>query len=318
MTRARIITSVLLTMRLTALMLFCVLLAAGASAQSKGNGRINGKILDDQGKPAQNVQVRASRTGDALIMEAKTNEKGEWSLQGMAPGQWNFEFVKEGFDPQRMQVQIADNRNPPIDMKLTKAAPAVDPNVELQTEMKKAAELQQAGKTADARKLIEDLLVKYPSVYRLHAFIATTYGDEKNYDKAIEHMKIVVEKEPADIDLKLFLAELLANKGDKAEAQKILDSIDMTQVKDPVMFINQAIGSINAGRADEAVAMLDKIGKQFPTRADVHYYRARANIVGKKMVEAKADLEKFISMAPPDAREMADAKKLLEQLKDVK
>ncbi len=36
------------------------------------------------------------------------------------------------------------------------------------------------------------------------------------------------------------------------------------------------------------------------------------------MPEAKADLEKFVSMAPPDARELPDAKKLLEQLKDVK
>ena len=34
--------------------------------------------------------------------------------------------------------------------------------------------------------------------------------------------------------------------------------------------------------------------------------------------EAKADLEKFVSIAAPDARELPDAKKLLEQLKDAK
>ena len=38
--------------RNAALILLCVLLAASASAQPKGNARINGKILDDQGKPA--------------------------------------------------------------------------------------------------------------------------------------------------------------------------------------------------------------------------------------------------------------------------
>jgi 5-hydroxyisourate hydrolase-like protein (transthyretin family) len=110
--------------RLMAFILACVFLAAGASAQPQGNGRINGKILDDQGKPAANVQVRATKAGESVALEAKTNDKGEWSLQGMAAGQWNFEFQKEGFDPQRMQVQIAENRNPPIDMKLTKAPPA--------------------------------------------------------------------------------------------------------------------------------------------------------------------------------------------------
>jgi predicted Zn-dependent protease len=304
--------------RNAALILLCVLLAATASAQPKGNARINGKILDDQGKPAAAVAVRAVKVGDSQVMEAKTNDKGEWTMNGLTTGGWNFEFIKDGFDPQRMTLQIAENRNPPIDMKLTKAAPVVDPNVELQAEMKKAVELQQAGKLPEARKVIEDLIAKYPSAFRLNAFVAQTYEAEKNFDKAIEHMKIVVEKEPADIDMKMFLAELYVQKGSRDEAQKMLGSIDMTQVKDPTLFINLAIGSINAGKADDAIATLDMVGKQFPTQANVLYYRARAYIVAKKMAEAKADLEKFVSLAPPDARELPDAKKLLEQLKAVK
>jgi predicted Zn-dependent protease len=300
------------------MILLCVFLAASASAQPKGKARINGKILDDQGKPAQAVLVRAVKVGDSQVMEARTNEKGEWTLNGLTAGGWNFEFAKDGFDSQRMTVQVTENRNPPIDMRLTKAAPAVDPNVELQAGMQQAVELQKAGKLADSRKIIEDLIAKYPAAYKLNAFVASTYESEKNYDKAIEHVKIVVEKEPADIDMKTYLAELYTLKGDKVETQKVLDSIDMTQVKDPTLFINSAITSINAGNVDEAIAMLDKLGKQFPAQANILYYRARAYIVAKKMPEAKADLEKFVSIAPLDARELPDAKKLLEQLKNVK
>jgi tetratricopeptide (TPR) repeat protein len=296
--------------RNAALILLCVFLAASASAQPKGNARINGKILDDQGKPAQAVLVRAVKVGDSQAMEAKTNDKGEWTMTGLTAGGWNFEFLKDGFDSQRM--------NPPIDMKLTKAAPAVDPNVELQAAMKEAVELQKGGKNPEARKIIEDLIAKYPEAYRLNAFVASTYEAEKNYDKAIEHMKIVVDKEPADIDMKTYLAELYTQKGSRDEAQKVLESVDMTQVKDPTIFINLAIGSINAGKADDALSTLDKVYKQFPAQSNVLYYRARAYIVAKKLPEAKADLEKFVSLAAPDARELPDAKKLLEQLKDVK
>jgi predicted Zn-dependent protease len=302
--------------RNTALILFCVLFAAIASAQSKGNARVNGKILDDEGKPAAGVLVRAIKAGDAAPVEIKTNDKGEWKLENLAAGNWNFEFLKEGFDPQRMSLELT-NRNPPIEMKLTKTA-AVDPNAELQAGMKQAMELQKSGKGEEARKIISDLIAKYPEAYRLNAFIAQTYAEEKNYDKAIEYLKIVVDKEPGDIDMKTFLAELYTAKGLKEEAQKVLDSVDMTQVKDPTIFINMAISSINAGKADEAIDLLDKVAKQFPTQSNVLYYRARANIVAKKMPEAKADLEKFVSIAPPDARELPDAKKLLEQLKDVK
>ena len=304
--------------RNAALILLCVLFAASVSAQPKGNARISGKILDDQGKPAQAVLVRAVKVGDSQAQEAKTNDKGEWSMAGLTAGGWNFEFVKDGFDSQRMTIQVTENRNPAVDMKLTKAAPVVDPNVELQAGMKQAIELQKAGKVADARKIIEDLIAKYPEAYRLNAFVASTYESEKNWDKAIEHQKIVVEKEPADIDMKTYLAELYTQKGSRDEAQKVLESVDMSQVKDPTIFINLAIGSINAGKADDAISTLDKVYKQFPAQSNVLYYRARAYIVAKKMVEAKADLEKFVSLAAPDARELPDAKKLLEQLKDVK
>jgi len=305
--------------RTLALILLCLSLASSLSAQSKGNGRINGKILDDQGKPAQNVLIRGMRAGDALVLEARTNDQGEWQLQNLAAGKYTFEFMKEGFDLQRMEVAIADNnRNPPIDLKLTKAAATVDPNAEIQAEVGKAVALQKEGKQADARKIITDVIAKYPMAYRLNAFVANTYEAEKNYDKAIEHLKIVTDKEPNDIEMTTYMAELLGAKGDKAGAQKLLESVDMSKVTDPTMFINQAIGSINADKPDEAIATLDKVNKAFPTRADVFYYRARAYIKGKKMAEAKADLEKFVAMAPPDARELADAKKLLEQLKDIK
>jgi hypothetical protein len=36
------------------------------------------------------------------------------------------------------------------------------------------------------------------------------------------------------------------------------------------------------------------------------------------MPEAKADLEKFVAAAPATARELPDAKKILEQMKDIK
>lgn len=302
--------------RTLAFILLCLSLATRVWAQ--GTGRINGKIVDDTGKPAQNVQIRAQRAGDPLVMDARTNDKGEWQMQNMTAGKWTFEFMKEGFDLQRMEVAIAETRNPAIDLKLTKAAPVADPNVEIQAEMQKAAALQKEGKQADARKIITDVLTKYPVAYRLNAFIASTYEAEKNYDKAIEHLRIVVDKEPADVEIKTYLAEMLTAKGDKAEAEKVLETLDISKVTDPTTFLNMAIQSINADRPDEAIATLDKVNKAFPTRADVFYYRARAYIKGKKMAEAKADLEKFVAMAPPDARELADAKKLLEQLKDVK
>jgi 5-hydroxyisourate hydrolase-like protein (transthyretin family) len=112
-----------------AFILLCLSLATSVWAQ--GKGRVNGKILDDAGKPAQNVQIRAQRAGDPLVMEARTNDKGEWQMQNMTAGKWTFEFMKEGFDLQRMEVAVADTRNPAIDLKLTKGLRVMGSNAQL-------------------------------------------------------------------------------------------------------------------------------------------------------------------------------------------
>jgi predicted Zn-dependent protease len=312
----------MITMRKLTFIAFIVAslcVASIAAAQLRGEGRISGKVVDEQGQPLPDVQVKGSKVGEVQPMTAKTNNKGEWALNGIAPGQWNLEFTKEGYESAKTTITLEDSgQSPSIDLKMAKAVPKVDPNAEIQAEVKRAAALMEGQKFADARKVYEDLLAKYPDVHQLHRFIASSYIGEKNNAKAIEHLKMVLEKEPTNVEMKLITGDLMLESGDKAEGLAMLQSVDMAQVKDPSSIINGAITMINDGKTDEALALLDNVGKQFPDRADVHYYRGRAYVAAKKLPEAKAALEKFVSMAPPDARELADAKKILEQLKDVK
>ena len=118
--------------------------------------------------------------------------------------------------------------------------------------------------------------------------------------------------------MKLVLADLMMEGGDKAAALEMMKSVDVTKIKNPLPLINSSISLINASKTDEALELLNKVATQFPTQAEVYYYRGRAYVAAKKYPEAKADLDKFVSMAAPDARELPDAKKLLDQLKDAK
>jgi Flp pilus assembly protein TadD len=78
--------------------------------------------------------------------------------------------------------------------------------------------------------------------------------------------------------------------------------------------MNAAINQINDGKGLEAVETLNKLAAQFPTNAQIYYYRGRAYLAASKFDEAKADLEKFISMAPADSKDAAEAKKILAQM----
>jgi predicted Zn-dependent protease len=305
-------------LRYTAAVLGFLLVAAGvAGAQIRGDGRIAGKVVDDTGQPMVDVQVRAVMEGQTQPLQTKTNKKGEWSINGLAAGQWTVEFTKEGYDPQKAPIAVDETgRTPNINVTLAKPAPKVDPTAELQAEAQKGNALMQQEKFADARKIYEDLLAKYPTVFQLHAYIAQSYAGEKNYDQAIEHIKMVVEKDPSNAEMKLMLGDLMMEKGDKAAALEVMQTVDLTQVKNPLPLINAGITLINDNKADDAIALLTKVAQQFPAQPETYYYRGRAYIVAKKLPEARTDLEKYVSIAPPDAPQLADAKKVLEQLKD--
>ena len=158
--------------------------ASIAAAQIRGEGRISGKVVDEQGQPLADVQVKGNKVGELQPMMAKTNNKGEWALNGIAPGQWNLEFSKEGFEGAKTTIELDDSgRAPSIDLKMAKAVPKVDPNAEIQAEVKRAAALMEGQKFAEARKIYEDLLTKFPDVYQLNRFIASRYSARRTMPK---------------------------------------------------------------------------------------------------------------------------------------
>jgi hypothetical protein len=116
------------TLRKTAFLLLFTLAATGALAQARGEGRVSGKVVDDKGQPLQDVQVKATMTGQPLPVQTKSNKKGEWTINGIAGGEWNLEFSKDGFDPQNGKVTVDENsRMGDITVKLAKHTEKVDP-----------------------------------------------------------------------------------------------------------------------------------------------------------------------------------------------
>jgi predicted Zn-dependent protease len=290
------------------------MMASAALAQSKGNAKVTGKLVDEQGQPVADAVVRMQMVGQTDVMTAKSDKKGEWKINGLAEGQWRIMAGKDGLEVANQVTEIRNSNPAPIMLTLAKPVAKVDPSVEINAESQRAATIAQSGKFAEARKIYEDLLVKYPSVYQLEGFIARTYAGENNTAEAMKHLKVNLEKEPTNVDLKLLEADLLMASGDKAGSKAILDTLDITQVKDPFPYINSAITMINEGKGEDAAASLTKLMAQFPTLPDLYYYRGRAYVSAQKLTEAKADLEKYIATAPPGTKEAADAKRILDQI----
>ena len=312
-----------MTARAMAIALAAVLALGAVTAAQKGKTKAQGKVVDEQGQPLGDVIVAAVMEGmEKPFQQVKSNNKGEWSIQNLAAGKWKFFFGgKQGLEEKGVDVAVGESGT--VSVPEVKLAKPVDHDAVINSEIQKAAELMQTRQPAEARKVYEGILAKYPQAQpaftaQLHGAVAQTYMAENNNAGAVDSLKKATETDAANTDLQLAYGEVLMQANQRAEGEKVLLGLDLTKVKDPFPYMNIVIGKINDQKADEALELINKLMTQFPTENALFYYRGRANLAAKKLPEAKADLEKFVAAAPPTARELPDAKKILEQMKDVK
>lgn len=276
-------------------------------------GRLSGVVTDESGTQVEGAIVKGHRAESQGGPEVKTNKKGEWTLAGIANGQWDIDIEKPGLQPFRTTVSVAESSmNPPMNVKLKKAA--ADPNVQIRGDLEKAAALMQQQKYADARTIYEDILKKYPEAYQVEPYIARTYYAEHQIDPAIEHLRNALAKNPDNADIKILLANLLNEKENTNESRQLIASVDDSKIKDPATLLNVGIGLLNQKKPEEALTWFDKTVTRFPERADAYYYRGATELQLEKTDLAKADLEKFVAMAP-NASEAATAKGILEKIR---
>lgn len=289
------------------------LVTAAAAQDWRGAGRLRGTITDDTGQPIEGAVVKAQMAGSSRSTQVKTNKKGEWALNGINGGDWNLDFEKEGYETSRVTATVQEHSpNPPVTTKLKKAA--ADPNVALQADLKKAADLMAQQKYADARTIYEGILEKHPQATQLEPYIARTYYAEHQLDPAVEHLRKAIAADPNNVEVKLLLANVLAEKGNADESKQLLASIDESKITDPTIMLNIGIGLLNQKKPEDALTWFDKTVSRFPQNADGYYYRGITNVQLAKNDAAKADLTKFLEMAP-NAPEAATAKGILDKLK---
>ncbi len=296
-----------------------VLAGVGVSAQEwRGMGRVGGKVVDDNGQPVPGVTIKAAlpRAGNRGP-ENTSNARGEWAVGGIASGEWSLDFIKDGYETRSITVSVTQgSRLPPMEVRLEKAAaPVFDPNVEIQEQLIQAAALMNTKQFAQARAIYEALAAKYPEVKQFRPLIARSYYGEGNKVAAIEHLRKALAQDPGNVEITLILGNTLMEQGQAAEARQMLASIDEAKVADPALFLNAGIALLNDQKTADAVPWFDKAITRFPTHPDGYYYRGISHLSLGKTAEAKADLEKYVSIAPADAPEVATAKKILETMK---
>lgn len=294
-----------------------VVIASPLLAQDwKGQGRLQGKVTDPEGKPVAGATVKLdcpSRGGGTSMV---TDKKGNWAYLGLAGCRWDLEIVADGFLPMGTVVNMPSDqmRMKPIDLALERPK---GPPPALVEAVNKGDEAFAAKNWALAREHYEKVLELRPDLGpQVFQKLAQCYAGEGNNPKAIEYLEKSIEADPSRTDLRFAAAQAALESGIKEKGMEFLANIDDATVTGPDGYFNIAVYFLRASDVPNAIAYFSKAIAKDAKLGDAYYWRAMSYLRENKLAEAKADMQKCLEIAP--AGEYAEkAKGILEQLKDV-
>ena len=309
--------------RVIGVVLALSLLGAGSlSAQDwKGKARVEGRVSNEKGEPIAGATVQLRRYGNGP--DVKTDKKGRWAYLGLAGGPWDVDVVAPGYQSRKVSVRLSEiDRLPPMQMSLEPVPQAVaapppvpkDTSAEILAAIERGNELLAQKNFTGARAEYEKALAALPDNAVILRGIAQTWYGDKKIDEAIATLKRVVELDPADTTAPLLLANLLLEKGNLEEAKAVLAKLPPDSIKDPGVYVNFGVLLLNQKKPSEAWGYFDQAVRVAPADAESYFYRGLTAVQLKKKTEAKADLEKYLELAP-DGAQAADAKELLKSVK---
>lgn len=308
-------------MRRTLALMTLVALGTAANLFAVGEARINGKVVDAVTKepiPGATVLMTNSKgAGRTFKQEYKVDKDGTYAIfvldgtikydivysaPGHASESYNDVKLKLG-EPNKKDVEL----QPAGAATPAKGAPPADPAVLAYNE---GAKLANEGKVDEAIAKIEEAVTAKPDLIAGHEALAGLYLRKKEYPKAIASANKSLEYDTDNADMAEILYDAYTATGDTAKAAEYKKKMPAN----PSVLFNDAAKLINSQKDNEAEPLLKQAIAADEKFAPAYYELGMIYVRSGKNAEAKANLQKYVELAPT-GRDVATAKEMLNYLK---
>jgi tetratricopeptide (TPR) repeat protein len=300
------------------------LLATPSPGWAQSTGAARGRVVDEKGQPLPETVVTLDFQGGVTRkFDTKTNKKGEFTQVGLTPGGYRITANKEGFQGAYLDTRIGLGEPTQLpDLKLVSKAAAVaaaggeadKAQAAVRELFTKAVQLSQENKYDEAIAAYNEILVKNPSVPEVYLNLGYVNRQKKDWAAAEAAYKKALEVKPGYSEAS---AGLLGVYQDSGQADKAA-ALGAASASDPKVQFGIAVAALNAGKSEEAMAAFQKVAAADPANVEVNYYLGTLEVGQNKIPEAVAHLEKYLSLNPTNAQNVATAKGLLQALKPAK
>ncbi len=262
----------------------------------KGKGRLGGTVTDEAGAPLEGVTVKlfSVRANDGISV--RTDKAGKWLAAWIRSGAWNVDFVKVGYAPKKIQVEVSESKkNPDVEIKLVKIEGlALDD--EIMDLLGKGNDLFEKGDFPGALAIYQDALAKFPDAYPLNMNIGNCHFALEQYDQAEASYLKVLEKDPKKAVAVIAVGNCYANRGDTDKAMEWYGKVEFERIDDPVVLYNLGTNYYNNAKFEDALKFYQRAVEKQKDSTDALYQLGLTYLNLQKKAEAIAAFEDYLKI----------------------
>ncbi len=312
--------------RISLLFLVLCFTAAAAFAQAgRGQGRVNGIVLDKNGKPVVGATVKMEMENVALTFDAVTNKKGIWGIIGLGTGNWTITATAKGYLPVSVSSYVRQlEKNPEIVIKLEKETigSGVIQDEASFNDLEQGNAFFKDGKYDLALTLYDEFIKKNPGAYQVYLNIGDCYREKGDMEKAIQSYNTLLENAKADKAMgsnmtakglaAIGLCYLRQDNFDQAQ-DYFKKSIEVSP-QDELLPYNVAEIFFSNQKIDDAQKYYEMAAQIKPDWPDPYLKLAYIFLNKADMAKASEYLDKFLKLEP-DTERSTQAKAILDTIK---
>lgn len=291
--------------------LIFVLAISLSSVFAQDLGSMRGKVKDIEGNPLANVKISLIHPQQGIIVEFKSDKKGNFYRHNLDVGEYDITFELEGYYPVKERIMIAPSQTPKINVTLKK----IEPVIRGGKDFEKGNQLFQEGKYEEASKAFNKVLEKDPDYPEALINLGLCYLKLNEIDKALPYLEKAVQVKPDFAAAYISLGQAYFIKGEMEKSIEYFSKGAELQSDNPKVYYNIAIVYYQMQKYSEAVEALKKSIDLDPVNASAYYqlaicYGRLGN--AEKMVE---NFEAFLKLEP-NAPEAPQVKDLIKKVKE--
>jgi len=296
-------------------------LAPKALAQA---GAARGKVVDEQGQPVAGAAVKIEyQDGLPIVMDTRTNDKGQFTQVGLRPGNYRFTATLEGYRGGFVDFRVnlgEPTRIPEIRLAPVPTAPAEGDGgggadrAKLNALFDAAIDDAEAGRLDAAQAKLEEALGLRPDFPEAYYNLGYIHIQREEWPEAEAALQKAVELRPDYNDALMALSSVYQKTGRGAEAAALIEKTAAGGGGNAKVFFNLGVVKFNAGDSAGAAEAFARAEVLDPSNPEVQYFLGTIAVGQGQTDEAIQRLKKYLSMSPTNAQNIATAQGLLQAL----